>query len=102
MNEFALDFRKNGTFRRVDVGIDPYEFFGNLAKTCKTATTGTPAVAVVRFCSAFLLESFTNRARSLDAGSAGLCKASCYARAVACREEAGELGLEVLVELEAR
>ena len=23
--EFALDFRKNGLYRRVDVGIDPYE-----------------------------------------------------------------------------
>ena len=23
-NEFALDFHKNGLYRRVDVGIDPY------------------------------------------------------------------------------
>ena len=26
--DFALDFRKNGLFRRVDVGIEPYEYPG--------------------------------------------------------------------------
>jgi len=29
-NEFALDFRKNGLFRWVDVGIDLYERMGRI------------------------------------------------------------------------
>ena len=49
-----------------------------------------------------LFQSLTDCSCSLHTGSAGLCKTSGYARAVARREEAGELGLEVLVELEAR
>jgi hypothetical protein len=29
-NEFAEEFRKNGAYCRVDVGIDPYELPGRL------------------------------------------------------------------------
>ena len=101
-NEFALDFRKIGLYRRVDVGIDPYELFGNLAETNKTATTELPAVAAICFCSVFLLEPFADGSCSLHAGCASLRKASGYARAVTRRKEAGKLRFEVLVELEAR
>ena len=31
-NGFALDFHKNGLYRRVDVGIDPYEPPGKFPK----------------------------------------------------------------------
>ena len=31
-NEFALDFHKNGLYRRVDVGIDPYDRSGSARK----------------------------------------------------------------------
>ena len=35
-NEFAGDFRKNGLYRRVDVGIDPYEPDCDMYKEQKT------------------------------------------------------------------
>ena len=67
------------------ITVDPYELFGNLAETNKTATTELPAVAAICFCSVFLLEPFADGSCSLHAGSAGLRKASGYARPVAVR-----------------
>ena len=40
--EFAGDFRKNGAFRRVDVGIAPYERFWLFLRNC-SALEGSDA-----------------------------------------------------------
>ena len=37
--EFALDFRKNGAYCRVDVGIDPYEHPGRMDEHKKSGGT---------------------------------------------------------------
>ena len=51
-------------------------------------------------CRSFLFQTFRNCTRRLHAGGACLRKPSGHARAVARREEAGKLCLQILVELQ--